>query len=252
MTHTGLRVLTLNIHKGFDQLGVRFTLKAMRDAIRAVDADIVCLQEVHGHHDRLRDHLPTTAQFEYLADQVWHHYAYGKNAVYDEGHHGNAILSKFPFRGWENLDVSTNSFERRGILHAEIDWPGGGREPLHVMSVHFNLFERSRRRQIEVLGRRIAAVLSPHSPVVVAGDFNDWRLGASGILKKDAGLDECFTLKEGRPAATFPALFPRLRLDRIYFRGLGLKDAAVLAGGGWARLSDHAALTATFDVLPPG
>jgi endonuclease/exonuclease/phosphatase family metal-dependent hydrolase len=27
---------------------------------------------------------------------MWSDYAYGRNAVYPEGHHGNAVLSRFP------------------------------------------------------------------------------------------------------------------------------------------------------------
>jgi len=36
-------------------------------------------------------------QHEFLAHESWLHHAYGKNSVYDSGHHGNAILSRYPF-----------------------------------------------------------------------------------------------------------------------------------------------------------
>jgi endonuclease/exonuclease/phosphatase family metal-dependent hydrolase len=41
-------------------------------------------------------------------------------------------------------------------------------------------------------------------------------------------------------------MMPLLRVDRVYFRGLKLLDARLLRGGVWRRLSDHAALTASF------
>ena len=56
-----LTVLTVNTHKGFDAFGRRFVLHELRDAIRAVGADLVFLQEVHERpsaelpHERIRD-----------------------------------------------------------------------------------------------------------------------------------------------------------------------------------------------------
>src|SRR3989338_3836062 len=114
--HT-LRVLSYNIHKGFSAGSRRFLLDAMREAIEIVHADIVLLQEVQGEHTGHLSRIPaypSAAQFEFLADRLWPHYAYGKNAVYQHGHHGNAILSKYPILFHENIDVSTNRLESRG------------------------------------------------------------------------------------------------------------------------------------------
>ena len=44
--------------------------------------------------------------YEFLADTIWSQYAYGRNAVYDNGDHGNALLSKFPITHYENHDIS--------------------------------------------------------------------------------------------------------------------------------------------------
>ena len=41
-----LRVLSLNAHKGFTPLNRRFILQELREAVRAVAADLVFLQEV--------------------------------------------------------------------------------------------------------------------------------------------------------------------------------------------------------------
>jgi endonuclease/exonuclease/phosphatase family metal-dependent hydrolase len=43
-----LNVLTINTHKGFTAFNRRFILPELRDAVRSVSADIVCLQEVMG------------------------------------------------------------------------------------------------------------------------------------------------------------------------------------------------------------
>ena len=42
---------------------------------------------------------------------MWSDYAYGRNAVYPEGHHGNAVLSRFPIEHYQNLDVSVGNSE---------------------------------------------------------------------------------------------------------------------------------------------
>ncbi|HGW2947380.1 TPA: endonuclease/exonuclease/phosphatase family protein [Enterobacter asburiae] len=99
MQHFSLKVLTINIHKGFTAFNRRFILPELRDAVRTVSADIVCLQEVMGAHEVHPLHFenwPDTPHYEFLADTMWSDYAYGRNAVYPEGHHGNAVLSRYP------------------------------------------------------------------------------------------------------------------------------------------------------------
>ena len=41
MQHFSLKVLTINIHKGFTAFNRRFILPELRDAVRTVSADIV-------------------------------------------------------------------------------------------------------------------------------------------------------------------------------------------------------------------
>src|SRR5665213_3483852 len=109
-----LKVLTYNIHKGFSAGNSEYVLEQMREAIRSVNADLVFLQEILGEHKKHQKRIsnwPEDSQFEFLANAVWPHHAYGKNAIYTQGHHGNAVLSKFPIAHWENLDVSSNRLE---------------------------------------------------------------------------------------------------------------------------------------------
>ncbi|XPE64891.1 hypothetical protein ACNKHU_04510 [Shigella flexneri] len=40
----------------------------------------------------------------------------GRNAVYPEGHHGNAVLLRYPIEHYENRDVSVDGAERRRAL----------------------------------------------------------------------------------------------------------------------------------------
>ena len=96
-----LRVCSYNIHKGFCAVNIRPILQNLRHAIRTIDADLVFLQEVVGErlsslddNNKQGETTNSYPQFEYLADEVWPHHAYGRNAIYQKGHHGNAILSK--------------------------------------------------------------------------------------------------------------------------------------------------------------
>jgi endonuclease/exonuclease/phosphatase family metal-dependent hydrolase len=59
---------------------------------------------------------------------------------------------------------------------------------------------------------------------------------------------EVFEVDRGRPARTFPAVMPVFRLDRIYARGLSVASTEVHYAYPLARLSDHAALGATFEL----
>jgi endonuclease/exonuclease/phosphatase family metal-dependent hydrolase len=239
-----VRILSYNIHKGFTAGNRSFVLRRMRDALREASPDLVFLQEVqgeHNHHAQVVEDWPETSQFEFLADEVWPHFAYGKNAVYSSGHHGNAILSRHPFTFWENIDISTNRMERRGLLHGVIEIPGR-REPLHAICVHLGLFESDRRHQITRICDRIESHVPHGDPLVVAGDFNDWRQRASAPLQQVLEAKEAFLHKQGAHARTFPSWLPALRLDRVYFRGMDLHDAKCLAGKPWSELSDHVAL----------
>ncbi|MEK6705963.1 MAG: endonuclease/exonuclease/phosphatase family protein [Bdellovibrionota bacterium] len=245
MKKSRLRILSYNIHKGFSTGNSRFVLGRMKEAIELVHADLVLLQEVIGHHEVHRNKVidwPTVSQFEFIADKLWPHYAYGKNAIYTLGHHGNAILSKYPILEWENLDVSTNRLERRGLLHAVIKAPRGLSESLHVICLHLGLLESERGTQVNRLCDRIEAMVPVGAPLIVGGDFNDWRGKITKKLDERLSLSEAFLCLGGSHARTFPSWLPVFRLDRVYFRGLAAHSAECLTGPPWNELSDHAAI----------
>jgi endonuclease/exonuclease/phosphatase family metal-dependent hydrolase len=103
-------------------------LDSMRERIAETGADIVFLQEIHGtaiksQSKRRRFSYPDQPHFEYLANEAWPHYAYGRNAIYRKGDHGNAILSMYPFVSWENIDISIFPRTSRSILHGVIELP---------------------------------------------------------------------------------------------------------------------------------
>lgn len=248
MSKISLKVLTYNIHKGFSTGNVRFILHGIKELLRHIDADIVFLQEIQGEKIISKnrfDDWPNNNQFEFLADEVWHHYAYGKNAIYKSGHHGNAILSKFPFIEWENIDVSIMKSASRSLLHGTIQVPETG-EKIHMICVHLGLFERERESQFETLVKRVNSHVPFPEPLIIAGDFNDWRGRAERHLHEDLGVQEVFKTQFGAYARTFPAWLPLLSMDRIYYRGLGVTTCRHLQGHPWRKMSDHTPLLAEF------
>ncbi|MBI2383490.1 MAG: endonuclease/exonuclease/phosphatase family protein [Gammaproteobacteria bacterium] len=240
-------VLTLNTHKGFTYFNRRFVLHELREAVRAVSADVVFLQEVlggHAHPHPGHPDWPVAPQYEFLADSIWPDFAYGRNAVYPKGHHGNALLSKFPIVRYRNHDISVGfRHERRGLLHCVLRVPGPELE-VHAICAHLGLIEAHRRRQLELLGDLVDGGVPRAAPLLVAGDFNDWRMLGHRYLYRRSGLREVFVETHGRPPRSFPALCPLLRLDRIYFRNAELRRPARLSTRPWSHLSDHVPLHA--------
>lgn len=239
---TSFKVLTLNLHKGFAPMNRRFVLHELREAVRGLHADVVFLQEVLGQHElhaERHKNWPGVPQYEFLADTIWGHYSYGRNAIYPKGHHGNAVLSKFPIVAYRNHDASVSKHEKRGLLHCRLTAEG---TEVHAICVHLALMERDRERQYALLHRLLEAEVPPDAPLIVAGDFNDWRKRADAAL---AGVDlrEAFQKVHGHLARTFPARFPVLRLDRVYTRNLTVKKAEVHSVRPWSHLSDHVPLS---------
>ena len=244
------KVLTVNIHKGFTFFNRKFILPELRDAVRTVGADVVFLQEVTGNHSKHQDkfdNYPDTPHYEFLADTIWPQFAYGRNAVYTNGHHGNAVMSKFPIVRFENRDVSISGPERRGLLHCELQIPGRSVN-VHAICVHLGLMETHRAQQIAMLCDLVHKDIPAHAPVVVAGDFNDWRHRAHDLLEHNADLHEVFVQAYGKAARTFPARMPLLRLDRIYVRNAIGHAPVVLPNKPWSHLSDHAPLAAEIEL----
>jgi endonuclease/exonuclease/phosphatase family metal-dependent hydrolase len=237
-----LRILTLNMHKGFSIFNREFILPELREAVRATSSEIVFLQEVHGshiQHARRHQNWPETPQYEFLADTMWPEFSYGRNAVYPDGDHGNALLSKYPIIRFQNLDVSIGKIEQRGLLHSVLKVPG--HDEVHAICVHLGLRENHRKQQLLLLSELVKS-LPPLAPVIIAGDFNDWRKRADALLAS-CNMREAFVNEHGAPAKSFPARWPLLCLDRIYVRNATTHNAQVLSQRPWSHLSDHAPLT---------
>lgn len=235
-----LRVATYNIHKGLSPLNRRLTLGPLSQALNALDLDLLCLQEVQGEH-RLRakrfHNWSPLPQAEHIAEALKLYPHYGAHAQFEWGHHGNALLGRWP---WQHSAVETltlHGLEQRGLVHGLCqpqDWPF----PIHVVSCHLNLLNYHRQQQLQRLLYYLEQHIPTDAPLILAGDFNDWRQQAETTLAQ-AGLQDAHMTFTGKIAHSFPARYPLLPLDRIYVRGLRICEAQVLRGAPWTQLSDH-------------
>jgi endonuclease/exonuclease/phosphatase family metal-dependent hydrolase len=250
MNHQPFQILTYNIHKGFNVGNRRFVLPAIRKALTDVNADVMCLQEIQGQHlkhEAMIWNWPPHPQTEFIAHPTWSHHAYGKNAIYNQGNHGNAILSKFPLESWENINVSPYPWASRSLLHAVIQI-AKNETAVHVICLHLGLLGTERRRQVETLCQRIESHVPDNAPLIIAGDFNDWQGNIAKQFSQHLHLKEVFQTLHGRHARTFPVWLPVLPMDRIYYRGLEAINCERLKSPLWQSLSDHAPLLATFQL----
>ena len=212
-----LHVATYNIHKGLSLFNRRLVIHELRDRLRLLGADIVFLQEVQGTCERKaarHEEWPVAPQYEFLADTVWGDFAYGRNAVYDHGHHGNAISRAIrsstgttrtcPRHGSRSAGSCTAKWRSRAGTRRFIAW----RPPRLT----------SRGRSCRSSGCASASSVSfPRTRPIVAGDFNDWHWRHKATHEL-AHRSTCTSLRAGErtAGAQLPAMLPVFRLDRIY------------------------------------
>lgn len=240
--HPVLRVATWNIHKGVQGVGPakRLEIHNIGHAIEQLDADLVCLQEVRFANRREQKRFarwPDLPQADFLAPEGYEP-VYRTNAVTRHGEHGNALLSRWPVLSHQHEDMSDHRFEQRGLLHTEVQVAG---RTVHTLVVHLGLIPASRERQVEQLKEYILREIPRASPVIVAGDFNDWGMRLTHLMAH-AGLRQF----EGSRTPTYPSRLPLAQLDHIYARGLQPLAAMVPRGRIWRQMSDHLPLVAEF------
>lgn len=227
------KILTFNIHKGLNFTRTKSVLRGVRDFLLETNADIVFLQEVQGVHGQL-------SQTEYLAKEGWPYFFYGINRSNARGQYGNAILSKYPLGTTHNMDISATRFSHRGLLQTSTHMAD---TKMNLLCTHFGLFKHERMQQFKLINNFVTQKIPPTEPMILAGDFNDWRLHSKHLLAESLNLVEVFHEMHGKHAKTYPAKMPLLRVDRIYYRGLTPVHCEILKT---KALSDHAPLLAEF------
>lgn len=212
-----MKILTYNIHRaiGVDR---RFRPERIVRILQHYDADVVLLQEVDEGAPRSRE--LNLAQ-ELAQEAGYPHFALGHNVSLRKGRYGNATLSRFPILRERNIDLSVaQSWIRRGCQHTSVQV--NERMQVEVFNLHLGLSARERQQQIELLSRSHEFSGVPEgTPMLVGGDFNDWRSLLWPTFTNGFGFRCATDSKTGRRGAlaTYPSFSPQGGLDRIYFRG---------------------------------
>ncbi|KRE63022.1 endonuclease/exonuclease/phosphatase family protein [Nostocoides sp. Soil756] len=200
--------------------------------VRAVDPDVLCLQEV----PRRLFAPGRVRRFAAACGMDW--------GGAHRGSGGTTVLTgprvqvlaaahtRLPVR-WPD--------RTRGYAVARVLAPGG--VAVTVASVHLSLRAPERLAHTE----RILAALADREPLVLAGDLNEGDTGAAWRL-----IDVTGRLRPvSPPDPTFPARAPRRRLDVVFaspgLRVLPHREVAV-PDAVWARASDHRAVWVDLDV----
>jgi endonuclease/exonuclease/phosphatase family metal-dependent hydrolase len=202
-----VRVATYNVHRcrGLDG---RTLPSRVAEVIRAIDPDLIALQEVIGAGPSSAGHaeeLGALLGMGWVMAPVRHL----RGCLF-----GNVILSRHPIVHHTHYDLSWKTCEPRGCQRVDVAL---GDDRLHIYNVHLGTAFLERRHQAERLGtivhdRRVGV------PKVVLGDFNEWTKGlVTEILSQRLqSIDLRTHLRRRR---TYPGVFPVLHLDHIYYEG---------------------------------
>ncbi|KYG68026.1 hypothetical protein AZI87_01790 [Bdellovibrio bacteriovorus] len=228
-----LRIVTYNIHgaRGID--GKRDYLR-IGLFLKHQNIDIALIQEMDTRfHDR-----DSITDVEELKTDHFKTFIAAPTMENSAGWYGNAILSKFPMKNHNIIDISSPGREPRNILEVFLDTPKG---PLHVVNTHKGLKPSERNQQMKKLNDLLAR--KSEVPLIVGGDINEWQT-YSGALKK---LNTALHPIPSGP--TFPTRAPFLRLDRMWCRPSNLfQSSEVLKTKDSKLFSDHYPLMAEIQI----
>ncbi|PNK60897.1 endonuclease/exonuclease/phosphatase family protein [Psychrobacter sp. FDAARGOS_221] len=246
-------VTSYNIHKGMSPLNRQVVTQKIGEALRQANPDILCLQEVQGQNLKRMvkyNEYPNQSQHEWFGEYLNLDHSYGKNSEYDNGHHGNAVLSRHPLDPKHNVNITVNKLEQRGVLHCEVH-PEGWDKPVIILCAHLNLLENDRQKQYNAIAKYVndSELIDEDTPLILAGDFNDWKKNSCQKLASELNMTEAFMAQYNKLLPTFPAKLPVLSLDRIYVRNLKVERAWVHKGKPWSQLSDHLPISAELSQL---
>ena len=227
-------IASYNIHKGVGR-DRRFDPHRTVMVIKEINPDVIALQEADRRFGN-RSGLLDIDMLKRECGLVPVPLAFSQGG---HGWHGNVILyrqgSVAAIR-----QINLPGLEPRGALVVDLDLPAG---PLRIIAAHLGLLRRSRALQIAAL----ISIAKPRDdrPVLLMGDFNEWRLGNRSSLQ---GLAPAFgPLHAAIPS--FPSRFPVWALDRVFGYPSNLISSVTLHDTPLARIaSDHLPLKAVIDL----
>ncbi|MEW4530717.1 endonuclease/exonuclease/phosphatase family protein [Maioricimonas sp. JC845] len=233
-----LRVLSYNIHHA-EGVDGKLDLERIAGVIRAVEPDLVALQEVDSNVRR-SESVDQPAELARLTGMEG---VFGGNIELQGGGYGNAVLSRLPIVRHENHRLPRfDNGEQRGVLEVEVTLPGD-RGRLLLLATHFDhrRNERERIASAEAINRMVAK--RSGLPALLAGDLN--ALPESETLRV---LGRQWTRSNAEVQPTFPAQKPNRQIDYVLFRPEGRWKVVETKVLDESVASDHRAFLAVLEL----
>lgn len=203
-----IRIATFNIQHCRNYLAGKIDYPFFADAVRALGADVIGLNEVRGEGPA----EGYDAQAEILAEATGYRYYFAKAIdVGGKNPYGNAILSRLPILSAKTVPIpdpptrtAAGHYETRCVLAAEIE-PAPGEEPLTVLISHFGLNPDERESAVKTV-----LSLLPERRALLMGDFN--------ATPDDITIAPLFEklVPVCRDFLTFPSDKPDRKIDHIF------------------------------------
>lgn len=229
--------MTYNVHScvGTDR---KLDPSRIAEVIARSDADVVALQEL----DVCQRRTDGVHQPQWLAErlQMFVHFTAARRC--EEGHYGNAILSRHPLAVMSEGSLPRRSGEERAVQWVKVSF---GELTLNVMNTHLSIHFRERLLQIkELLGAEWIAKSESHLPLVVCGDLNSSQFSpVYRGLQRD--LVDAQRATGARALATWPSQRPLLRIDHLFTsRSIAVLSCEVRRDRLTMTASDHLPLLA--------
>jgi endonuclease/exonuclease/phosphatase family metal-dependent hydrolase len=236
---TSFRVMTYNVHQGFD-VGDIPALDRIADTISHEQPDVVVLQEV------VRGWLIDDQQdvLGYLAGRLGLAYVYGPT-IGDL--YGNAILSRYPITDVRRVSYAKEPglrYQPRGAVIAHI---GDDATKSRLLIAVTHLDENSdasavRMEQVRALLNEVGTA----TPAIIACDCNAKPEAPELKLITDSGFGD-LALQSGGPDSTFPSDAPVERIDYIFGTGLTAAQGHVVN----STASDHRGVVVNVTLSAP-
>lgn len=226
-----VRLASYNVHRAIGR-DRRCEPQRILDVLREIGADVIALQEVEAH-DTGADML------EWLGKSLGLHAIPGPTLLRHDGQYGNGLLTRWPIRARDLVDLSVKRFEPRGAIAADLEFEDG--KHLRVVATHLGLFPHERREQVEQLLKLFTWM--PEERAVLMGDLNEWFLWGRPLRRLHRYFERTPALR------TFPAHRPVFALDRLWTHpGSILQGLQVHASALAREASDHLPLVATLEL----
>jgi endonuclease/exonuclease/phosphatase family metal-dependent hydrolase len=247
-----VRLVTFNIRHGVGA-DDRFDLPRLAKVLQAVDADVICLQEVDRHYGERSEDVDQPLLLSRALDMQL---AWGPAIGEERGgtgpdrEYGNALLSRLPIL-ISDVHPLPGGGEPRSALRTLVELDGG---TLWVTTTHLTRTGGERAAQIAALA---ALHSEPMEAGVIVGDFNTEpdapeltalrpRFSDAWEVAQDRQDRSGWRFWQHDEGFTHPAGSPHRRIDQVWVSdGVAVASARVHDGHG---ASDHLPLVVDLEV----